>query len=264
VEVEIKRLVEGLQDVLREDLLGLYLHGSAVLGGLRPRSDIDVIAVSTRRTSADEKRRLIELLLALSRRGSIGPPRPIELDVLVESEIRPWRYPPPFDFHFDELLRKEFESGEVEPWPAPTNPDLASAITMALLEETAVFGPPAAEMFDPVPRRDYIHAILRDTATVDEYLPWDTRNVVLTLPRIWSAVATDEVHSKDSAAAWALRRLPEEHRPVLERARATYRGAPEEPWDEMLPQVRAYADHVVSEIERCVPSLRPRYPHRAG
>jgi predicted nucleotidyltransferase len=252
VEAQVERLVEGLQDVLKEDLLGVYLHGSAVLGGLRPRSDIDVIAVSTRRTSSDEKRRLVELLLALSVRGSVGPPRPIELDVLVQSEIRPWRYPPAFDFHFDELLRKEFESGELEPWPAPTNRDLASAITMALLGESSLFGPPPAEMFDPVPRPDYIHAILRDTATVDQYLSWDTRNVVLTLPRIWSAIATDEVHSKDSAAAWALPRLPEEHRLVLERARAIYRGEPEEPWDDDLPQVRAYAAYVVSEIERCV------------
>jgi predicted nucleotidyltransferase len=252
VEAQVKRLVEGLQDVLREDLLGVYLHGSAVLGGLRPRSDIDVIAVSTRRTSLDERRRLVELLLALSVRGSIGPPRPIELDVLVQSEIQPWSYPPPFDFHFDELLRKEFESGELEPWPAPTNQDLASAMSMARLGETALFGPPPEDMFDPVPRRDYIHAILRDTATVDEYLPWDTRNVVLTLPRIWSAIVTDEVHSKDSAAAWALPRLPQEHRPVLERALAIYRGGPEEPWDDDLPPVRAYADYIVSEIERCV------------
>jgi hypothetical protein len=43
---------------------------------------------------------------------------------------------------------------------------------MALLEETAVFGPPRAEVFDPVPRRDYVHAILRDTGTVNEYLPF--------------------------------------------------------------------------------------------
>jgi len=233
---------------LREDLLGAYLHGSAVLGGLRPRSDIDVIAVSARRTAVDEKRRLVELLLALSARGSVGPP-PIELDVVVQSEIRPWRYPPAFDFHFSELWRKEFERGEREPWPTDTNRDLASVVTMALLGETALFGPPP-EMFDPVPRRDYIDAILRDTATVDQYFDWDTRNVILTLPRIWSAVVTDQVYSKDSAAAWALPQLPEEHRPVLERALATYRGGPEEPWDDLLPQVRAYADFVVSEIER--------------
>jgi predicted nucleotidyltransferase len=254
VEAQIGSLVDGVHAVLGENLISAYLHGSAVLGGFRPRSDIDVIVVSTRGTSADEKRCLIDLLVSLSAQGgTIGPPRPIELDVVVASEIRPWRYPPAFDFHFDELLRSEFDSGELEPWPSRTNRDLASVITMALMEETALFGPPATEIFDPVPRQDYIDAILRDTATVDQYLPWDTRNVVLTLPRIWSAIATDEVHSKDSAAAWALPQLPEEHRPVLERARAIYRGEPEEPWDDVLPQVRAYADYIVSEIGRHAP-----------
>ena len=121
---------------------------------------------------------------------------------------------------------------------------------MTLVGDTALFGPPPAEIFDPVPRRDYIDAVLRDTRTVDEFLDWDTRNVVLTLPRIWSAIATDEVHSKDSATAWALPRLPEQYRPVLERARAIYRGETQDFWDDLLPQVRAYADFVVSEIEQ--------------
>jgi predicted nucleotidyltransferase len=254
VEAQIESLVNGVRDLLGEDVVGAYLHGSAVLGGLRPRSDLDVIVVSKRRTSAGEKRRLVDLLLALSvRGGSIGPPRPIELDVVVHSEIRPWRYPPAFDFHFSELWRTEFESGRVEPWRNSTNPDLASAITMALVGETVLLGPPPAEVFDPVPRGDYIEAILRDTETVDAFLSWDTRNVVLTLPRIWSAIATDDVHSKESAAAWALPRLPEEHRHVLERALATYRGGAEEPWDDILPQVRAYTDCVVAEIKRCRP-----------
>jgi len=80
-------------------------------------------------------------------------------------------------------------------------------------------------------------------------MEWDTRNVVLTLARIWSAIATNEVYAKDEAAAWALPRLPEEHRPVLERARAVYRGEADEPaWD--LAKVRAYATRVITEIER--------------
>jgi predicted nucleotidyltransferase len=254
MEVQIDRLVEGVHDVLNEGIVGAYLHGSAVLGGLRPRSDIDVIFVTKRGTTLEEKRRLVDLLLALSTRGgSVGPPRPIELDVVLESEIRPWRYPTAFDFHYSELWRKEFESGRLEPWSHSTNRDLASVITMVLVGNTALVGPPPAEVFDPVPRRDYIDAILRDTETVDEYLGWDARNVVLTLPRIWSAIATDDVHSKDSAAAWALPQLPEEHRALLERARAVYRGeAEEELWDDVLPQVRAYAEYVVSEIRRAV------------
>src|SRR5207244_3325404 len=121
--------------VLGASLVGAYLHGSAVLGGLQPRSDLDVIVVAARSTSAEEKRRLVELLLKLSARGgSLGPPRPIEFDLVVQSQIRPWRYPPAFDFHYSELWRARFESGALEPWSNKTNKDLASVITMARLE----------------------------------------------------------------------------------------------------------------------------------
>jgi streptomycin 3"-adenylyltransferase len=237
--------------VLGNDLVGAYLHGSAVLGGLRPESDIDVVVVSTRRTSADEKRRMVELLLALSGgRSSPASGRPIELDIVVASEIRPWRYPPPFDFHYSELWRDRFERGDLDPWRSGTNPDLASAITMVLLGDTSLAGPRPADVFDPVPRADYVDAILRDTETVDEYLSWDTRNVVLTLPRIWSAIATDDVHSKESAALWALERIPEEHRAVLERAVSAYRGDTDDRWDDLAVETRAYVDSMIAQISR--------------
>jgi len=252
-ESQIELLLEGVRDVLRDNLVGAYLHGSALLGGFRPDSDIDVLVVSRRRTTADEKLSLIDLLLSLSgRRASLRPRRPIELDIVMESEIRPWRYPPTFDFHYSELWRERFESGELEPWTNTTNRDLASAVTMVLLGDKPLAGPPPTQVFDPVPRSDYIDAILRDVGTVDEFLPWDTRNVVLTLPRIWSAIATEAVYSKEDAADWALPRLPEEHRAVLELARAAYRGDVKDSWDDIRPQVRAYADHVVSEIERAL------------
>ena len=250
-ETQIELLVEGVRDVLGDDLVGAYLHGSAVLGGFRPDSDVDIIIVSERRTTADEKRRLIDLLLSISgARASLLPGRPIELDIVVESEVRPWRYPPTFDLHYDELLRERFESGELEPWTSTTNQDLASVVTMVLLGDKPLAGPQPKQVFDPVPRSDYIDAILRDIETVDEFLPWDTRNVVLTLARIWSAVATEEVYSKEGAARWALSRLPQQHQVVLEHARAAYSGEAKDSWDDIGPQVRAYANHVVSEIKR--------------
>lgn len=250
-EVQIDALVLGVRDALGADLVGIYLHGSAVLGGFRPDSDIDVVVVSRRRTSTHEKRRMIELLLALSGgRSSTVPGRPIELDIVVASEIRPWRYPPPFDFHYSELWRERFESGDLEPWPSDTNRDLASAITMVLLGDRPLVGPRPEDVFDPVPRADYLDAILRDTGTVDEYLPWDTRNVVLTLPRIWSAIATDDVHSKESAAFWALERMPEEHRAVLERAVSAYRGDTDDRWDDLGVETRAYVDSMLAQISR--------------
>jgi streptomycin 3"-adenylyltransferase len=40
------------------ELLGMYLHGSAVLGGLAPASDLDVLAV-TRRSLDEQQRRAL-------------------------------------------------------------------------------------------------------------------------------------------------------------------------------------------------------------
>jgi predicted nucleotidyltransferase len=230
--------------------VGAYLFGSAVLGGLRPRSDLDVLVVSRRRTSRGEKRRLVERLLAVSGSQPPAPPRPVELTIVVESEIRPWPYPPAYDFQYGEWLRREFESGDVEPWPTTANPDLAVLITMVLLGNRPLLGPPPADVFDPVPRDDLVRAMVDGLDGLLRDLDTDTRNVVLTLARIWSTVASGTIRSKDEAATWALERLPDEHRTVLARARAIYLGDEEERWDDLEPQVRPHADRVVAEIQR--------------
>lgn len=241
---QIELLLAAVRDVLGEDVVGAYLFGSAVLGGLQARSDVDVLVVSRRRTTRAEKQRLVAKLLAASLR-----PRPLELTIVVEDEIRPWRYPPRMDFQYGDWWRSEFERGEVEPWAA-TNPDLASLVRMALLADTPLLGPPPAEVFEPVPRSDYVDALVHGIDGLLQDLESDTRNVVLTLARIWSGLVTDEVRSKDDAAGWALARLPARHRPVLARARAIYLGQEEERWDDLASQVRAYADHVVATIGR--------------
>ncbi|GAV39134.1 streptomycin 3''-adenylyltransferase [Streptomyces acidiscabies] len=91
-----RREAELLREVVGEgELLGVYLHGSAVLGGLRPRSDIDVLGVVRRSLSARQRRVLVDELLALS--GQRGY-RYVELTVVVQGEVRPWRFPPVCDF----------------------------------------------------------------------------------------------------------------------------------------------------------------------
>jgi len=42
---QIAHVLAALRDALGDELIGAYLHGSAVLGGLRAQSDIDVLAV---------------------------------------------------------------------------------------------------------------------------------------------------------------------------------------------------------------------------
>lgn len=99
-----------------DDPLGAYLHGSAVLGDLRPHSDLDVLPVSARRTTPEEKRRLVHRLRAISGRRAPVPARPVELTLVVASEVEPWRMPTRLDFQCGEWLRDDFERGNLEPW----------------------------------------------------------------------------------------------------------------------------------------------------
>lgn len=235
------------------NLVGVYAHGSAVLAGLRPFSDLDVLAVVRRRTTAATRRALVDGLLRIS--GPVdeagrrtGAARPVELTVVAQADVRPWRYPPRCEFQYGEWLRAACRRGET-PAPAPS-PDLAVLITMALAGDAPVVGPPPAEVFAPVPRADLTRALVAGVPELVAEVATDTRNVLLTLARIWRTLETGEITSKDAAAAWALDRLPAGLRPALGHARAAYLGEERESWRGRWPAVRALADHLRAAIDR--------------
>jgi predicted nucleotidyltransferase len=247
-EAQIDQIAILIRDVFGDDAIGAYLHGSTALGTMRPHSDIDVLVLSSRATTAGEKRVLIDRLLGMSGRGGpSGNARSIELTIVVHAEIQPWHYPPRFDFQYGDWLRADFEGGVLTPWTSP-NPDIAVLITMARAADRPVFGPPATEAFDPVPQADLERAIVEGIPGLLDDLETDTANVVLTFARIWTTLAIGEIRSKDAAAEWALARLPQEHRPALLRARAVYLGHHADDWEDIRLMVRPHVDHVLHEI----------------
>lgn len=250
-------------DVLGDALVGAYLHGSAVLGGLRPSSDLDVLAVVARPTSDEERRAIVAQLLEISGlRAYRGPARPVELTVVRASELRPWHFPPIVDLLYGEWLRADFARGVV-PAPAPM-PDLGPEIALTLQGDASLFGPAPAEVMDPVPPADLRRAIVAGVPSLLADLESDTRNVLLTFARIWFTLATGVIGSKDQAADWALKDLPAEHRGVLTRARELYLQGADDDWGPVMAAVVAHADVVVPEIERLSRSGRPAATRRAA
>ncbi|TAJ98915.1 MAG: hypothetical protein EPO36_13895 [Chloroflexota bacterium] len=137
---QVESIVTLVRDVLGDDLLGAYLHGSAVLGQLRPRSDTDVFVVSRRGLTMAVRRALTDGIMAISgRRAHAGPARPIELTVVVQSEVRPWRYPSlgvPLRRVAPRRLRaRRGPGGRREPGSRPAHLDGPG-------RHRAVFGPP--------------------------------------------------------------------------------------------------------------------------
>jgi streptomycin 3"-adenylyltransferase len=254
---QIEQVTSLVRETLPEAVLGIYLHGSSVFGSLKPGSDLDLFAVVSRRTTDAERRRLVERLLPISGPGDpTGQSRSINLEIVVQADVRPWRYPSRLDFQFGDWYRPEFAKGNFAPWN-PANPDLVVLLEMVRQANRPLFGPPPAEVLDPIPWPDIRQAMLDSVPDLLSYLVGDERNVVLTFVRIWTTLATGVIRSKDGAADWALPLLPPEHRAMLRYARANYlNGAPEE-WGDLVPRVRPFVDYVIGEIETAAVNKPP-------
>jgi streptomycin 3"-adenylyltransferase len=218
-----------------------------VLGGLKPNSDIDVLAIVRRPTTDAEKRTLIERITRISRRGDPAA-RSIELELLVHRDVSPWRYPAPVDFQYGDWLGPAFDRGELTPWASP-DPDTALLLAAVLQADHPILGPRPAAILDPVPSADVRRAGLDSIPQLLGWLEGDEANVTLTFARIWVTVVTGGIVPKDVAADWALERLPAEHKPVLEHARDSYVQGLGDAWDaDLMSRVRPHIDHVVQQI----------------
>lgn len=73
-----------LQKILQKQLIGVYLYGSAVLGGLKHESDFDILVVIKEYLSEAHRLTLTKRLLELS--GEIGDKNNRPLEVTIVSE----------------------------------------------------------------------------------------------------------------------------------------------------------------------------------
>jgi streptomycin 3"-adenylyltransferase len=229
VPIQISEQVSQACDVIERHLAStlraVHLYGSALDGDLKPYSDIDLlVTVDARLDETIRRVLLLDLLKVSASPGESKALRALEVTVVVNNEVVPWRYPARRELQFGEWLRKDILANIFE--PAVEDADLAILLTKVRQRSTALTGPMAEELFEPVPKGDFFWA-LADTLKQWESSPdWagDERNVVLTLARIWYSAVNGKIAPKDVAADWVMERLPAEHQPTLLEARQAYLG----------------------------------------
>ena len=102
VLIELKRLFS-------KDLLGVYLYGSYVKGGLKKDSDVDFLVIINRDMTKEEKRILISKIMPISKEiGEDTSLKYIELTVLNYHENENWSHPPIEEFLYGEWLREDY------------------------------------------------------------------------------------------------------------------------------------------------------------
>ena len=240
--------LEALASALGRAPVAAILSGSAVAGGLRPLSDVDLLVVVEDPPDAAVRGRLAAALMAVSGRyGADVPPRPLDVTLVVRGDVVPWRYPPTRAFAYGEWLRAAYEAG-AGPAPGP-NPDLAIALAQARAIGVALLGPPAWELLDPVPEADLCRALRDALPALLADLHGDERNVLLTLARMWHTAATGAFVPTDAAAAWAAAQLPADLAAWLELAGRAYVGEIEDDWRPRRARAEVVAERLRREVQ---------------
>lgn len=128
-----------IERILGEDLLAIHLYGSAVEGGLKPHSDIDLLVTMRVPLTTAQREALMQELLSVSAwPGTSTLWRALEVTVVVQTDVVPWRFPPRREMQFGEWLREDIHAGKYE--PAQQDSDLAILLTQARSASMALTG----------------------------------------------------------------------------------------------------------------------------
>lgn len=252
---QVQAALDVLQGAFGEALLAVYLHGSAVSGGLQPQSDIDLIAVVGRAVALQERQDLLSALLKLSARhpATVGGPRCLEVMVLLRADLVEPPYPARAELLYGEWLRDAFEAGEM-PMPV-SDPEITLVLAQAQQEAIAIAGPEAMAFLPTIPLAQVRQAMGELLEPVVAGLSGDERNGMLTLARMWRTAATGDFVPKDVAATWAAARMPGPEAATLLEARDAYMGKAVDTWSNREQQVSRVADFLRGRVAALLSSV---------
>ena len=210
-------------------LCSVLLYGSAALRGTRPDSDLDLLLVTEREMTQDERLQMTGRLLALS--GPVGcrNRRPMEVTVFSRRDLLQVRERPGWQYQYGEWLRQELLRGALP--QRSENPDAILLLWQAGCCHVPVWGRPAEEWLPRFSKEEIDRAMERSLPELLSFLKGDERNVLLTLSRMWVTAQTGELCSKDEAAARVLPALPGRLAPLRELARSAYLGEAKDNWE---------------------------------
>jgi hypothetical protein len=219
VNAILRELAPGIQGVLGNELVGLYLDGSLANGGFDQDSDIDFVAVTREKIDAV----LFQALQSMHERiAALDLPfaDQIEGSYIPQDAIR--RYDPAHALH----PNLERGTGERLKWALHDEP---WAVHRWVLRERGVtlVGPDPKTLIDPVSPEELraaMRVLLHGWAAgfLEQPEKLDQRGyqsyVVLSLCRLLCTLQSGEVVSKNAASAWAIQNLGKEWRGLIGRA----------------------------------------------
>ena len=249
IDLVVQSFVSQSRLILGENLVGVYLHGSAVMGCFNPaKSDLDFIVVVAHPMPDETKLAYMDMVLALN---ADAPAKGIEMSIVLRSVCKPFVYPTPFELHFSERHIKWYSENPTDYIQKMngTDKDLAAHFTVIRERGKCLWGASVPDVFAEVPAADYMDSLWEDICDAPDEIENNTMYLVLNLARVMAYKKEGRVLSKKEGGEWALKNLPEEFAPVVKTALEEYAGAS----TQQIPQydmalVRKYAKYMIKNI----------------
>ena len=238
--------VERSKELLQENLVGVYLHGSLVMGCFNPqKSDIDLIIVVNEPLSDPVKRAYLDMVVAYN---AMGPAKGIEMSIVLRRVCKPFVYPTPFELHFSAGHLEWFEEDPDEYIREMngTDKDLAAHFTVITHRGQCLYGAPIRDVFAEIPGCDYMDSLWYDIEGAAEEITEYPLYLTLNLARVLAYQEKGLVLSKKEGGEWAIRNLPPEYRPLITAALREYAESAEVVYDDAL--AKQYAAYVLRRL----------------
>lgn len=201
-------IAEQYSEVLGENLVGIYVHGSIAFGCFTwGKSDVDFIVVVEDSISQQVKLRLLDVLESLR---SDAPEKGFEMSVVRRKYCGDFVYPTPFELHFSNGWLEQYLKNPLSLCgdECKVDADLAAHFTVINHVGIALCGRPIGEVFSEVPKEDYLHSIRLDVENAEEDVHENPVYVILNLCRVFAYVRDGVVLSKEQGGHWGLKNLP--------------------------------------------------------
>lgn len=245
---QIEAVKNAMYNIFGNTLLAIYLHGSAVSGGLRPHSDIDLLVIIECPMSNKQRKKLLTALLRTSGRypATPGSPKCIEVMVFLRLELFQHNFPVQAEFIYGEWLRDNFEAGEL---PTTTrDPENTLILAQARKQSIKLLGMESSALLPDISIMEIRQAMYEAIPNLFLGLHGDERNVLLTLARMWYTATTAEFVTKDAAAHWVIPKLPDQYALILDSACRAYLGEIGSEWIIGVVETQQLAEHMQEQI----------------
>lgn len=222
VNLMLERVISNFQCLLNENLVGVYLHGSAAMGCFNAeKSDIDLILVVETDITQRDMMQLKTILLDFDEAYS---PISIEMSVVLKKYIENLIYPTPFLFHYSKFHREKYLNTPDYLVSNGVDHDLIAHFKMIVERGKCLYGQSIESYFPEIPRAYFIDAINRDRNCSLEEIIENPDYFILNACRFLMYLREEKHGSKLEGGKWALENLEFEVSETIEKAIKVYSG----------------------------------------